>query len=160
MTDSSTHIRVRGFSRLAYLALLLVFSAAVGAYLWFTAGVPHGIGAAVMLGLGSLGLAAYAGPVERVREFHLDGQGVTILRFTRVRTRVEWHEISHARVVSDPPRVMITPHDAGDFFNRHRELDVSRSGPSAVIPVGRDRASADALVEAVAQHTGLATATR
>lgn len=143
LVDPSRSVVSRGLSRLRCGLLLGVLAVAVGLFMLFSLGISHGIYALTVLPLCAVALALWGGPERLARRITVTRQGLHIDRFHRVRTDIEWRELTAATARLDTgPRgraraeLVLDPADPPAFFHRHRELRAVRRGDQAVVPTG------------------------
>lgn len=143
LVEPRRSIVTAGFSQLRYGLLLGVVAIAVALFMTATLNIGHGIYALIVLSLSAVALALWGGPERLVRRVTVTGDGLHIERFHRVRTMIEWSELTAAGARLGQGRrgrvraeLVLTPVDPAVFFYRHPELRAVRVGGSAAVPAG------------------------
>ncbi|MDO5499298.1 MAG: hypothetical protein Q4F67_06415 [Propionibacteriaceae bacterium] len=153
---SARTITTRGFSRLTYGLVLAIGALVIAGFMWWSVESYHGIYAAVLLVIGATALALVGGPEKRARSVTVGPEEIRIDRFHRVSTVIDRSELASVSAESATGRhgrtravLVLTPHDPGAFFTRHRELRSVRQGDAAHVPAGTSADTVSKLTEAL-----------
>lgn len=126
-----------------YGLVLGVIAIAVGLFMLVTVSISHGIYALIVLPLCAVALALWGGPERLARQVTVTSAGLRIERFHRVRTVIEWPELTSATArvgLGKKGRVraelVLEPADAEVFFYWHRELRAVQTADDAIVAVG------------------------
>lgn len=143
LADPGRSIATQGFSRLRYGLVLGAIAVAVAVFMWATLNFGHGLYAVVVLPLCAVALALWGGPERLARRITVTGEGLHIDRFHRVRTVIDWSELTAATARlgaasrgRSRAELVLEPADPVTFFFEHRELRAVRAGDLAVVPAG------------------------
>lgn len=144
MAQTST-VRITGLHRAHLWLVSLLIAAAVAGFVVWSVGKNQAIVAAIACTLAAIAFSVFGGPARRARVLEFSDTGLTVLRFTRIRTDLDWAEVAAAEVT--PRHLELTPQDPVAFAAAHPELG---DRVPVQIPIGRS--SAPAVRDALTRH--------
>ncbi|OYO24505.1 hypothetical protein CGZ93_03720 [Enemella dayhoffiae] len=127
-------IDLASFNRILFLLALLLVAAAAGAWIIFTQRRDVGTIGTVLMVLAAVAVALTTGPPHRIRQLRTGSEGLELLRYTRVRTRIPAGELASTAVSEG--ELVLTPRHPAAFFAAHPELRPARDGDTVRLGLG------------------------